>query len=239
MAMSKGVTGAAGVAVVTGSTRGIGRAVADALAADGLHVVICGTKRADAESVAADLRAAGRDASGRGVDVSSSADVDALGKHVEGLGRCDVLVNNAGILPEDDGALSVDLDVLRRALEVNTIGPLRVTQRLAPLLKASGKGRVVNVSTGMAQLHDMGTGSAAYRISKTALQAVTRLLAHELQNDGCLVNAVCPGWVRTAMGGSSAPRAVEQGADSVLWAVRLGAEGPTGGFFRDGRRLEW
>jgi len=127
---------------------------------------------------------------------------------------------------------------VREALETNLLGAWRTTQACLPLLRRSGSGRIVNVSSGAGALADMRGGTPAYRVSKTGLNALTRILAAELRGDGVLVNSVCPGWVATEMGGSGG-RPVEAGAASVMWAVRLPDDGPTGGFFRDGRRIDW
>jgi NAD(P)-dependent dehydrogenase (short-subunit alcohol dehydrogenase family) len=127
---------------------------------------------------------------------------------------------------------------VRAALESNTLGPWRLVQGLLPLLRRSAHARVVNVSSESGSLASMGGGTPAYRVSKTALHALTRMLAAELRSDRILVNAVCPGWVATDMGGPGG-RPVAQGAASVVWAVVLPDDGPSGGFFRDGRRLDW
>jgi NAD(P)-dependent dehydrogenase (short-subunit alcohol dehydrogenase family) len=127
----------------------------------------------------------------------------------------------------------------RDTLETNLIGPLLLAQVLVPLMKRNGYGRIVNVSSGQGQLSDMGVGTPAYRVSKTALNALTRTLAAELKGSGILVNSMCPGWVRTDMGGAGAPRTVEQGADTAVWLATLPDDGPSGGFFRDRRPIPW
>jgi NAD(P)-dependent dehydrogenase (short-subunit alcohol dehydrogenase family) len=150
-----------------------------------------------------------------------------------------VLVNNAaGYYDTWQTGVDADLDVVRDAFETNVLGAWRITQACLPLLRRSDSARIVNVSSGAGALTDMGGGSPAYRVSKTALNALTRIFAAELRGDRILVNAVCPGWVATAMGGPGG-RSVEDGAASVMWAVRIGDDGPTGGFFRDGRRIDW
>ncbi|HZC19956.1 MAG TPA: SDR family oxidoreductase, partial [Rubrobacteraceae bacterium] len=151
----------------------------------------------------------------------------------EEFGRFDILVNNAGI--SNDGgqhAVDADLDRVREALEANLFGAWRLCEAFIPLMQGHGYGRIVNISSGMSALNDMG-GSPAYRISKRALNALTRILASELRGSGILVNAVSPGWVRTDMGGSNASRSVEEGADTPVWAAKLPDNGPIGGFFRD------
>jgi len=155
-------------------------------------------------------------------------------------GRLDILVNNAGMyLDEGVSAFQVDLDTVRRTMETNVYGPLLLCQTLIPLMKGRGYGRVVNVSSGMAQLAKMGGGSLAYRMSKTCLNALTRIMAAELRGTNVLVNAMGPGWVRTEMGGPKAPRSVEEGADTAVWLAILPDDGPQGGFFQDRRGIAW
>jgi NAD(P)-dependent dehydrogenase (short-subunit alcohol dehydrogenase family) len=155
------------------------------------------------------------------------------------FGRCDALVNNAAIL-YDTGARaeSADLAVIHEAMETNLFGAWRTTLALLPLLRRSERGRIVNVSSEAGSLASMGAGTPAYQVSKAALNALTRTLAAELRSTGILVNAICPGWTATDMGGH-AGRPVAEGAASVVWGVTLPDDGPTGGFFRDGRPLRW
>jgi NAD(P)-dependent dehydrogenase (short-subunit alcohol dehydrogenase family) len=212
------------VAVVTGANRGIG------------FVVVLGSRDEDrgrraAESIGVIARA---------LDVSDDRSVtDAAAWIGEELGRCDALVNNAAILYDTWGrAERANLDEVRAALETNLLGAWRTTLALLPLLKASPSGRIVNVSSESGSLASMGAGTPAYHVSKAALNALTRTLAGELRGDGILVNAICPGWTATDMGGSGG-RPVSEGAASVVWGVTLPTDGPTGGFFRDGRELAW
>jgi NAD(P)-dependent dehydrogenase (short-subunit alcohol dehydrogenase family) len=156
-----------------------------------------------------------------------------------GLDRLDVLVNNAAILYDTwQRGVDADLEQVREALETNLLGAWRVTQAVLPFLRRSPAGRIVNVSSGAGALHDMGGGTPAYRTSKAALNALTRILAAELRGDRILVNAVCPGWVATDMGGSGG-RPVADGAAGIVWAATLPDDGPTSGFFRDGRAIDW
>jgi NAD(P)-dependent dehydrogenase (short-subunit alcohol dehydrogenase family) len=149
------------------------------------------------------------------------------------------LVNNAAIHYDTwQRASTADLRVVTEALEVNLLGAWQTSLTLLPLLRASGHGRIVNVSSEAGSLASMDGGAPAYSVSKAALNALTRMLAGDLRRDGILVNAVCPGWVATDMGGPGG-RPVAEGAASVLWAVDLPDDGPTGGFFRDGRPIPW
>ncbi len=177
----------------------------------------------------------------RQLDVADAGSVERIAASIENdFGRLDVLVNNAGISNDDgqDGA-GADLDRVKEALEANLFGAWRLCEAAIPHMRREGYGRIVNVSTGLAALEDMGGGSPGYRISKTGLNALTRILASELRGSGILVNAVNPGWVQTDMGGANANRSVEEGADGIVWAATLPNNGPTGGFFRDRRHTAW
>jgi len=226
------------VALVSGGNRGIGLEVCRQLAGRGLTVVLGSRDEGSGRAAAGDL-------SGHVVahqlDVADEESIDRIASFVEGeIGRLDVLVNNAGV-SNDDGQRGVDADLgrVREALEANLFGAWRLCEVAIPLMRRNGYGRIVNLSTGLAALEDMGGGSPGYRISKTSLNALTRILAAELRGSGILVNAVDPGWVQTDMGGSSAPRPVEEGADTPVWAATLPNNGPTGGFFRNRRPIPW
>ncbi|MBA3261217.1 MAG: SDR family oxidoreductase [Thermoleophilaceae bacterium] len=228
------------IAVVTGANRGIGLELVRQLAGEGFAAILAARDPDKGAAAAEQLRAGGLDVDPRRLDVADPASVSAFRAALErDYGRLDVLVNNAAIHYDTwQGGVDADLDVVREALETNLLGAWRTTQACLPLLRRPDSARVVNVSSGAGALADMGGGAPAYRVSKTSLNALTRILAAELSGDRILVNAVCPGWVATDMGGSGG-RPVEDGAASVMWAVRLPDDGPTGGFFRDGRRLDW
>jgi NAD(P)-dependent dehydrogenase (short-subunit alcohol dehydrogenase family) len=226
------------VALVSGGNRGIGLEICRQLAERGIAVILGsrdeeGGKEA-AESLPGNVVA-------RQLDVADEGSVDRLAAFVEEeFGRLDILVNNAGI-SNDEGQRGVDADLyrVREALETNLLGAWRLCGVAIPLMQRDNYGRIVNISTGLAALEDMGGGWPGYRVSKTALNALTRILASELRGSGILVNSVCPGWVQTEMGGSGAPRPVEEGADTPVWAATLPKGGPTGGFFRDRRPIPW
>jgi len=228
------------VAMVTGANRGIGLEVVRQLAGDGYRAILGARDPAKGEAAAELLRAKGLDVEARRLDVADPAGVAAFGAALErDHERLDVLVNNAAIDYDTwQSGADADLDLVREALETNLLGAWRTAQACLPLLRRSTSARIVNVSSGGGALTDMGGGTPAYRVSKTALNALTRILAAELRGDGILVNSVCPGWVATDMGGRGG-RPVAQGAASVMWAVRIDDDGPTGGFFRDGRRIDW
>jgi NAD(P)-dependent dehydrogenase (short-subunit alcohol dehydrogenase family) len=225
------------IALVTGGNRGIGREVCRQLAARGDTVVL--TARSVAAAVATAAAIDG-DVHPLGLDVTVEADVVRVaGTVIERYGYLDVVVNNAAILYDTwQHASDADLDQVREAAETNLYGPWRLVQALLPALRAGAHPRVVNVSSEAASFASMGAGTPAYTASKAGLNALTRMLAADLRGDGILVNAVCPGWVATDMGGAGG-RPVEDGARGIVWAATLPDGGPTGGFFRDGRALPW
>ncbi|MGA9636414.1 MAG: SDR family oxidoreductase, partial [Solirubrobacterales bacterium] len=219
------------VALVTGASRGIGAEIARQLAADHGFVVFAGGRDPD------DVEEAERIIPVE-LDITDQDEIYAALEVIgEDPGRLDALVNNAGVYGDPVGAADYDLDRAREVLEVNTFGPWRLIEAFLPLLHRSEAPRIVNVSSGAGQLSDMNGGRAAYRVSKAALNALTRTLAWD--EDDVKVNAMCPGWVRTDMGGSSAPKSVQEGADTAVWLATLPEDGPTGGFFRNREPIPW
>lgn len=226
------------VALVSGANRGIGREIARQLTDKGLTVVVSSRDLAKGEAAAAEL---GGSAVATQLDVRDEGSASSAVDFVEGeFGRLDVLVNNAGIggshLP---GGAEADLDAVKEVLETNLFGAWRLATLALQLMRRDGYGRIVNVSSGMGQLSDMGGGNPGYRLSKTGMNVMTRILAAELKGENILVNSVCPGWVRTDMGGSGARRSVEEGADTPVWLATLPDGGPSGGFFRDRLPIPW
>ena len=226
--------------LVTGANKGIGYEIVRQLAKTGARVFL-GARDAGRGQAAAEKL--GGNVEFLELDVSDAASIDRAAETLSSkLQALDGLINNAGILDDERGMsiLDTDANLIRRTLETNTFGPLRLTQKLAPLLaKASGGGRVVNLSSGLGQLSEMEGDFPAYSISKTALNAVTRQLAAALKEKGVAVNTVCPGWVQTDMGGANAARTVEQGADTPVWLVTEAPASLTGEFLRDRKSIPW
>jgi len=221
------------IALVTGANRGIGREVSRQLLEQGWTVIMTGRNEQAIRKEADQLGALSMV-----LDVTDRASVDRVAQVVEAeFGRLDALVNNAGAIFEDYGpSVDVDPNAVRQTFEVNVMGPFNLLQALGPLVARSG-GNIVNVSSGMGGLEEMGPQMPGYRVSKVSLNALTRIFSQELM--GARVNSVCPGWVQTDMGGANATRDVASGASGVVWAATLGNGGPNGGFFRDGEPIPW
>ena len=219
------------VALVSGASRGIGAEIARELAVEHGFRVFAGARDPD------DVDRSGGIEPIR-LDVTDQPSIDAARERIESeADTLDALVNNAGVYGDAVGAAEYDLARAREVLEINTFGPWRLIEAFLPLLRDSDAPRIVNVSSGAGQLSDMNGGRAAYRISKAGLNALTRTLASDER--WVKVNTMCPGWVRTDMGGSAAPRSVEEGADTAVWLATLPDDGPTGGFFRDRKPIPW
>jgi NAD(P)-dependent dehydrogenase (short-subunit alcohol dehydrogenase family) len=230
------------IAIVTGGNRGIGHEIARQLMKADLFVVIGARDAVKCETALEQLRAEGANVAAFPLDVNDTKSVRRFVEHVEKQhGSPGVLVNNAGVYPESTEAKVVDTptSLWRETLETNLFGAVRMCRELVPLMKKLRYGRIVNISSGLGQLHQMGEGSPAYRVSKAALNALTRTLAAEVAGSGILVNSMSPGWVRTDMGGEEAPRSVEEGADTAVWLSLLPSNGPTGQFFRDRKPIPW
>lgn len=234
------------VAVVTGANRGLGFETARQLSRAGLRVVLTSRDGLTGKAAADKLQAEGLDVGYYPLDVTRTESIKRLVEYLNASqGRLDVLINNAGVLLEGkpgqaaQSALDVPLDVVRQTMETNLYGPLRLSQALVPMMRRHRYGRIVNLSSDWAQLSEMGSGHLAYRMSKTALNALTRVLSAELIGENVLVNAVDPGWVKTRMGGRHASRSTAEAAAGVVWAATLADGGPSGGFFRDGQAIAW
>jgi NAD(P)-dependent dehydrogenase (short-subunit alcohol dehydrogenase family) len=228
------------IALVTGASKGIGREVARQLASRGLHVYLSARDAKAGEAAAKEIAKEGGKVSFLRMDVADEQSVEAAALDLSEMEeRLDVLVNNAGIVAEgDSNILDPCMDRLRLTMETNTFGPLRVVLNFRALLAKAPAPRIINVSSGAGQLTDGADGWApCYCISKTALNGVTSQLATALPKYA--VNSVCPGWVRTDMGGAAAPRTVEQGADTIVWLATEAPHDLTGKFLRDRAELPW
>jgi NAD(P)-dependent dehydrogenase (short-subunit alcohol dehydrogenase family) len=229
------------VAVVTGANRGLGLETARQLLERGYRVAMTGRDGDAVERARHGLGPLAANAIAEVLDVADASSIAAASQSIQArCGHVDVLVNNAAILLGESGeVLSIPADEYTQTFETNLFGVIETCRAFVPGMARRRYGRVVNVSSGAGQLTHMSTYAPAYSISKAALNALTRILAESYRASGLLVNAVDPGWVRTDMGGRSAPRSVEQGADTIVWLATLPDNGPSGGFFRDRRPIEW
>ena len=219
--------------LITGAYRGLGYEAARQLSERGWKVILTARRKAEDSAAAAKLK----NASFLELDITEDASVARAAKQVS---RLDVLVNNAAIIAEgDQDILTIRPEVVARTIATNALGALRVAQAFVPHLRKSSAGRIINVSSGAGQLSDMGTWSPAYAASKTTLNAVTCLLATALKDRGIAVNSVCPGWCRPEMGGSTAPRTVEEGAAGIVWLAADAPQDKTGLFWRDREVIAW
>lgn len=228
------------VALVTGANRGIGLEVCRQLASEGFVVLLSARDAAKSRAAASKLKNAGH-VEALVLDVANPRSIKRSAAEVtKRYHRLDVLINNAGINYDTwETAENADMSTVMETIQTNLLGPWRLCQAFLPLLRKSRAGRIVNVSSESGSLAQMDAGPPAYQVTKAALNAFTRTLAGELRGSGILVNAVCPGWVATAMGGAGAPRSVAEGAAGIVWAATLPDNGPNGGFFQDGKPLPW
>lgn len=233
------------IALVSGGNRGIGKEICRQLAQKEIRVLMGSRDPAQGEQAAAELTQAGLPVEVIALDVSDASSIAQAIAHIqEKYGRLDILVNNAGVFLDNDtshhgSVLQIQPQTLQDTFLTNVYGPLQLMQACVPLMQAQNDGRIVNLSSGMGQLANMGGSSTAYRVSKTALNALTRIVHAELNTPHIKVNAMCPGWVKTDMGGPNATRDVRQGADTAVWLATLAPDGPSGKFFRDRQVLEW
>jgi NAD(P)-dependent dehydrogenase (short-subunit alcohol dehydrogenase family) len=238
--MSETVDDGARVALVTGANRGIGAATAAGLVRDGWMVAVGARDVDHGAEVAASLSGPGAAYAVR-LDVTDPSSVTAAVDEVLARSaRIDALINNAGG-HYDSGvrASEVGDDDLLDAIEINVAGPWRLVRAVLPAMRRQGRGRIVNVSSRSGSFTHTWADAPGYGVSKAALNMFTVQLAKDLEGSGILVNACCPGWVRTRMGGDDAERSVDEGADTPIWLASLPDDGPTGGFFGDRLPLEW
>ncbi len=229
------------VGLVTGANRGIGLEICRQLGKAGYTVVLASRDAARGEKAAADLRGEGLAVHVQELDVTDAAAARRVAAFVESeLGRLDALINNAAVaIDPEDSLETVDPEVMRRTLETNLLGVLHGCQAFLPMMRRQGYGRIVNVSSGRGSFSKLAAGGPCYRISKTALNALTVILADELKETNVLVNAMTPGWVRTRLGGLKAPRSTAEGAEAAVWLAMLPDDGPRGKFFKDREEFPW
>ena len=229
------------IALVTGGNRGIGFEICRQLAKLGIRVLLGSRDAAKGVVAAGELVAMRLPVEARELDVASDESIHECMNWIgHDLGRLDILVNNAGIMIEDEDAdAEQEIQIVRDTMQTNVYGPLLLSRLAIPIMKSRRYGRIVNLSSTMGSLTEMGPGYIAYRMSKAGINVVTRVLAAETQGMGILVNSVDPGWVKTEMGGRGANRTVYKGAETPVWLATVPAGGPTGGFFHDRKTIPW
>ena len=226
--------------VVTGANRGLGRGVIEKLATVSNAQVIGSARDLSKieELISPNIQFLECEMA------EESSRKSFIEKVLKKFPRVDVLVNNAGVfLDKKDGSdvneLKAKLQTIRETFEINTVAPYHFIQAFLPSMIKNNYGRIVNVSSGMGQLSEMDGGYPSYRISKTALNSITKFFAAEVKGKNILINSVCPGWVKTDMGGKDAHRSIEEGIAGILWAMNLKDNGPSGSFSRDGKSIAW
>ena len=229
------------IALVTGGNRGIGLEICRQLAKHGIRVLLGSRDPAKGAAAAGELIAAKLPVEARELDVADDQSIlDCMNWIRRDVGRLDILVNNAGIMVEDnDDEPEEELRIVRETMQTNVYGPFLLSRLAIPIMKSRRYGRIVNLSSGMGSLTEMGPGYLAYRMSKAGINVVTRVLAAEVEGMGILVNSADPGWIKTDMGGRSASRTVYKGAETPVWLATVPEGGPTGGFFRDRKTIPW
>lgn len=237
------------IAIVTGGNRGIGFEIARQLLAPAIKpaikVVIGSRDDGKGRAAAARLSDQGADVAAVQLDVTDPESIASAVTAIEKQhGPIDILINNAAILIDGPGGFASSLfdmtdETLRRTFETNVLGPAHLIKAVVPGMRQRGFGRVVNVSSRAGQLSGMGSGFPAYRMSKTALNALTRIAAAEANHPNILINAMCPGWCRTDMGGAGADRSPEEGARTAVWLATSDKVKVTGGFFQDEKQIAW
>lgn len=232
------------LAIVTGGNRGIGFEICRQLAQKGIHVILTSRTKSKGEEAVAKLQKEGLNAIDFfQLDVSKEESIKKLAKYLKNK-NIDILINNAGVLLDrkENKSTSIfhaKIKTIEKTFKTNTLGPLLMCNYLIPLMKKNNYGRIVNISSGMGQINDMYGEYPAYRISKISLNALTKIYAYELKESNILINSMCPGWVRTSMGGNNATRTVKRGAQTAIWLATLPNNGASGKFFRDNKEIPW
>ncbi|MCB9026630.1 MAG: SDR family NAD(P)-dependent oxidoreductase [Bdellovibrionaceae bacterium] len=228
------------IAIVTGANRGLGLGTSEALAQRGFHVVMVARDNKKLSEIQLRLKEKGLQVSSANCDLHNSEQINKLIDNcLSQFNRMDVLINNAGVFLDEGDSFDTSREQLEESFLINSIAPFLLMKRVLPQMIKTNYGRIVNVTSGMGSLTNMNEGWPAYRASKAALNVFTKVMAHEVQSYNIKINSVCPGWVKTDMGGENAHRSIEEGIQGILWAATLDERGPSGGNYRDGKEISW
>lgn len=228
------------IALVTGANRGLGFEACRQLSKKGLAIILTSRDPQKGREAQEKLRKEGLEVDFHQCDVTDEKSIEDLKSFIEKkYKKLDILINNAGILIDRRNFFETDPEIFQKTMDTNFFGPLRVCKALVPLMFPHNYGRIVNVSSGLGQLKYMGSSYPSYSMSKASVNAITKIIASELKGMNIKVNSVCPGWVRTDMGGPNAERSVEKGVETIIWLALLPDNGPTGKFFRDKKEIPW
>lgn len=231
------------VALITGSNRGLGVETARQLAKKGVTVVMTARNQEEGKAAQAELQAEGLPVDFQQLDVTDEVSIKSAYTSVEKkYGKLDILINNAAIYPDADknsSGLDVPVETVSKVLDANTLGPLRMIQAFVPLMKKTTNGMIINITSGLGQFKNLASKSLAYRMSKTGLNALTKIMADELKSFGIRVNALCPLWVRTDMGGEKGKRSPEEAAAHIVTMALDEDPAKTGQFQREGKAVDW
>ncbi|MEO1764371.1 MAG: SDR family NAD(P)-dependent oxidoreductase [Cyanobacteria bacterium J06629_18] len=228
------------IALVTGGNRGIGFAITQGLLKKGYQVIIASRSLDKAKQAAEELNSIDKTIPVE-LDVADDNSINQAFKNIESqIDKLDVLINNAGIYPDEGiSILDIDRELLDKTLNVNTFGAIRMVQEFLPLLKKSSDARIINVSSGYGEIDGLSANVPSYCLSKLALNGANIMLSQSLRSQNIAVNAICPGWVKTDMGGDSAPRTPEQGADTAIWLATEASRNETGKYWRDRKVISY
>lgn len=227
-------------ALVTGGNRGIGFAITQGLLNQGFQVIITSRSLDKAKQAAGKLNLSDKVIPIE-LDVADDNSINQAFQSIQSqIDKLDVLINNAGIYPDEGvNILTIDRSLLDKTLNTNTFGAIRMVQEFLPLLKKSSDTRIVNVSSGFGEINGLSSDYPSYCLSKLALNGATIMLSQALRSENIVVNAICPGWVKTDMGGDSAPRTPEQGADTAIWLATEASRNETGKYWRDRKVISY
>ena len=226
------------IALVTGGNKGIGYEIVRQLLAAGLRVFLAARNSAAGKKAASDLDG---DVQFLQMDVTDDRSIERAAKaYGEMSDSLDILINNAAIYPDQNlNILTISRGQLVETFQTNTFGPVKVTQAFLPFLKKSSGARIINISSGYGEIGGLSHNVPSYCLSKLTLNGVTIMLDQALRSEGIAVYVMCPGWVRTDMGGVNAPRSVKEGADTAVWLATEAPQTLSGKFFRDRRVIPW